>query len=234
MNPKEAEKVRQNLLDQLEKIPDEQSSDLKEQIKSMNSEELDVFVAQQKKQDTQMQNPADCLFCKIINEVIPTTKIYEDSNSLAILDIAPASQGHVIVMPKKHYQFLFQLPENEMLSLMKAVNFLSEIVVNTTESHGLSVVLNMGPAAMQRVPHVAFNLIPRHEDDNLNLEWDRKEAKKEDIQKMAEKIKARVSHAVAKRETEASVLIKEKDEKKMKEEKTEAEHMLKHVKRRVP
>ena len=234
MNPKEAEKVRQNLLDQLKDIPDDESSDLKERIESMAPEDLETFVAQQKKQAPQMQSPADCLFCKIIHEVIPTTKIYEDSSNLAILDIAPASPGHVIVIPKKHYQFLFQLPEDEMLSLMKAVNFLSEIVVNVTESHGLSVLLNMGPAAMQRVPHVAFNLIPRHEDDNLNLEWDRKEAKKEDIQRMAEKLKTRVSHAVAKREAEASVLVKEKDEKKMKEEKTEAEHMLKHVKRRVP
>ena len=234
MDKKEAEKVRQNLLDQLEDLPDEQVSDLKERIKSMNSEEIETFVAQQKKQAPQMQSPADCLFCKIINNVIPTTKIYEDSNNVAILEIAPASQGHIIVMPKKHYQFLFQIPESEMLSLMKAVNFLSEIVVNVTESHGLSILLNMGPAAMQRVPHVAFNLIPRNEEDNLNLEWERKEAKKEDLQKIADKLKTRVNHAVSKREAEASVLVKEKEEKIRAEEKTEAEQMLKHAKRRVP
>ena len=232
MDSEEIEKSRKTLLAQLEKLPEGQVGDLKEKIKEMTDDEFESFISQQKQM--QVQSPADCLFCKIVNGVVPTTKIYEDANNLAFLDIAPANPGHVIVIPKQHHQFLFQLPENEMLSLMKAVNFLSEIVVNTTESHGLSILMNMGPAAMQRVPHVAFNLIPRHEDDKINFEWERKEAKKEDIEKIAKKMSERVSHAVSRREKEAAVLTKEQEEKRRKEEESEAEKMLKHVKRRLP
>ena len=54
----------------------------------------------------------DCIFCKIIEGKIPCTKVYEDKNVLAFLDISPINAGHTLVVPKKHYEKLQQIPEN--------------------------------------------------------------------------------------------------------------------------
>ena len=66
-----------------------------------------------------------CIFCEIIKGNIPSSKIYEDDNYLAILDISQTTYGHTLVMPKKHYDNFLQMPENEAGELMSLVNTLA-------------------------------------------------------------------------------------------------------------
>lgn len=223
LSEKESESIRQQLLEQIEMLPKEQASNLREKIESMSPEELESFVKAQGKQ-------TECFFCQIAQGKVETIKIYEDENVLAILDISPASLGHAIVMPKHHYQFLFQLPEKLLSVLMKVVNFLSEIIINATESNGLNVYLAQGQTAGQRVPHIAFHLIPRKDKDNISFEWARKTIDKKEIEKIAKKMKERISEATIKEEKESLELNKEEK----KELQSEAEKLLRHMRIRTP
>lgn len=230
LNEEEAQKLKEQLLAQLSRLPQEHTADLRERIEAMSAEDLESFVAQQR-QAAQKGGAGgtggECLFCQIAKGGIETIKVYEDSNVLAMLDIAPAALGHVIVIPKQHYQFLFQLPEQLLSNVLKVVNFLEEIIVNVTKSHGINIHAAQGIAAGQTVPHLAIHLIPRNEKDGISFEWARKKIEKKDLEKIGKEIKERIDKAVAKKEEETAALRKE-------EEKSEAEQMLRHYKERTP
>ena len=62
----------------------------------------------------------ECIFCRIINGKIPAAKVYEDSNTISFLDILPANKGHCLIVPKKHYETLLDIPDSDLESLVKA------------------------------------------------------------------------------------------------------------------
>lgn len=220
----EAQKLKEQLLVQLSKLPQNQAANIRESIEAMSAEEIEDFVVRQRQA---AQKGGKCLFCQITKGEVETIKVYEDENILAVLDIAPAALGHTIVIPKQHYQFLFQLPGQLLSNLLKVVNLLEEIVVNVTKSHGINIHVAQGIAAGQTVPHLAVHLIPRREKDGISFEWVRKKIEKKELEKVGKEIKERIEKATEKKEEEAIALRKE-------EEKSEAEQMLRHYKERVP
>lgn len=231
MDEEEARRIKENLFLQLETFPKEQKDALKAQISAMSPAELENFLAQQRGAGNQ---GGECLFCQIASKKIETIKIYEDSNVLAILDINPISPGHAIVMPKQHFQFLFQLSEPLMLNVMKVVNFLSEIIVNVTKAKGININTAMGDVAGQRVPHIAINLIPRHEKDGILFDAERKKIDKKELEKIGKEISIHVGKMQAEHKAKLSKAEEAKKEKQEKIEKTEAEKMLRFMKRRMP
>lgn len=108
-----------------------------------------------------MVDAKDCLFCRIIAGDIPSQKVYEDTNSIAFLDINPRNPGHTLLVPKKHVETIFDLPEGEGSKLFAALKKVAVLVKNGTQAHGLSVCQNNGSASGQVVAHVYFHLIPR-------------------------------------------------------------------------
>lgn len=111
----------------------------------------------------------DCIFCKIIAGQIPSAKIYDRGGVYAFLDIAPVNKGHALVVPKKHYPTLFDLPDDlgrEMLAALKGVG---RAVMTATGASGLNVGMNNYESAGQLVHHAHFHLIPRHAGDGLTL-----------------------------------------------------------------
>ena len=111
----------------------------------------------------------DCIFCKIIKKEIPETMLYEDDKTIAFLDIAPASPrgGHTLVIPKKHYEVISEMSDDDAKALMLSVKKLSKALLKFGE--GLNVVQNNKKVAGQFVPHVHFHLIPRFEKDGIIL-----------------------------------------------------------------
>jgi len=200
---------------------------LRERIENVQAEGLEDFAQTQARQIGQIGQAEKCLFCQIIRGEIETIKVYEDENILAMLDIAPAAAGHIIVIPKQHYPLLFQLPEQILSNLLKVVGFLEEIAVNVTKSHGINIHIAQGIIAGQTVPHLAVHLIPRREKDAIDFKWARKRIEKKELERIGKEIKERIEKAVAKKEDETIALQKE-------EEKSEAEQMLRHYKERVP
>lgn len=132
----------------------------------------------------------DCIFCKIIKGEIPCEKIYEDKDTLAFLDISPASPkgGHVLVMPKRHCELISDISDSDLVALLKTIKKLSKALLKY--GHGLNIIQNNKKIAGQYVPHVHFHLIPRFEDDGVLIEkWPAHKYKDGEMQKTAEKIK---------------------------------------------
>ena len=114
-----------------------------------------------------------CVFCEIIAGNIPSSKIYEDDEVLAILDLSQVTRGHTLVMPKKHVRNLLEADEETALSCMKVISLLSKQIVRNTGAAGLNVLNNNNEAAGQSVGHLHFHLIPRYsENDSIVIRFD--------------------------------------------------------------
>ena len=109
-----------------------------------------------------------CVFCKIISGEFSSQKVYEDEKVLAILDLSQATYGHTLVMPKKHYENIFEL-DNETAKhlfdvVVKISNHYKEVIPNLS---GINLLNNNGLRAGQTVMHYHMHIIPRYEDDDL-------------------------------------------------------------------
>ncbi len=107
----------------------------------------------------------DCLFCKIIAGKIPSNKIYEDDSTFAFLDIHPASEGHTLVAPKKHFNSFKDMDAEGVGSLFEAARKITIAVERTFSAEGSNIGINNGKVAGQEVPHVHVHIIPRKKGD---------------------------------------------------------------------
>jgi len=103
----------------------------------------------------------DTIFGKIIAGSIPCHKVYEDAHVLAILDVAPLSRGHTLVIPKEPAATLDALSEESAAALGRVLPRLCRAVMAVTGVHAYNVLENNGTAAHQAVPHVHFHIIPK-------------------------------------------------------------------------
>ena len=109
-----------------------------------------------------------CVFCKIINGVFSSSKIYEDDKVLAILDLSQATYGHTLVMPKAHYENIFDLDEETAKHLFSVVKLIANHYKTTIPNlTGINLLNNNGASAGQTVMHYHMHIIPRYEDDDL-------------------------------------------------------------------
>lgn len=113
----------------------------------------------------------DCIFCKLANGVIPTNSIYEDEDFNVILDLAPASKGHALILPKKHADNLYQLPDETAGKVFVLAKKLATSMTEKLGCAGFNVVQNNGSIAGQTVFHFHMHLIPRYENDGQTLSW---------------------------------------------------------------
>ena len=127
-----------------------------EDLKNMSPDEL---------RELQKQN---CIFCHIISGRVPGKKIYEDDKCLAILDIRPASQGHILLIPKEHYAMMPMVPEDIQRYLFMIAKQLSHAVLKAMKAAGTTIFLANGAIAGQQAPHVMIHIIPRKEGDDLS------------------------------------------------------------------
>jgi len=129
----------------------------------------------------------DCIFCKIIRGEIPSTKIYEDDNNLAFLDIYPISYGHTLIIPKKHYQNLEDIDIEELNLLIQVVKKVGSILKEKLNISGYNLIENNDKIAGQVVPHIHFHIIPRKNNDNLK-HWKHSSYKDGEIDEIIQKI----------------------------------------------
>lgn len=116
-----------------------------------------------------MSKDMNCLFCRIIAGEIPCYKVYEDGQTFAFLDIAPVNPGHTLIVPKRHFSSLEDIPEDELSALIRSVKAVGALLKDKLDILGYNVSENNDPVAGQVVPHVHFHLIPRHPGDGLHL-----------------------------------------------------------------
>ena len=100
----------------------------------------------------------DCIFCKIINNEIPSTKVYEDDTVIAFNDINPLAPIHILVVPKIHIENLMELEDNELLAHL--VEVIKKIAIEQgLDKDGFRVVTNNGENAGQVVKHLHFHIL---------------------------------------------------------------------------
>lgn len=107
----------------------------------------------------------DCLFCKIVSGDIPSYKIYEDEIVIAFLDINPDSNGHTLIIPKKHYLDMDDIPLDTLNHIFKVAKELKVKLDSKLNTDGLTFVQNNGD--IQEVKHFHLHLKPYYKDNKL-------------------------------------------------------------------
>ena len=125
----------------------------------------------------------DCIFCRIIKKAIPAQIVYEDEKTLAFLDIHPINPGHILVMPKKHDDYLFDLEEKEYKDLMLKSRKLAGLLKDRLKPKRIGMAVEGF-----LVSHVHIHLVPLNKGNELNPERAR-DVGKEEIKSMAEKLR---------------------------------------------
>lgn len=108
----------------------------------------------------------DCLFCKIVRGEVPSYTLYEDANVKVFLDIFPVSKGHCLLIPKKHYEQIMDIPEEEM-GFLKKLPEISRKLKAITGATGLNIFQNNGKDAGQIIDHIHFHVITRFPNDGI-------------------------------------------------------------------
>ena len=129
----------------------------------------------------------DCIFCKIVKGEIPCSKVFENEKFFAFLDIGPVNKGHTLVIPKKHYKNLFDMPEEELKGYMEAIQKVSKAIIKGVNAEGISINMSNEEAAGQVVMHTHVHLIPRFKDDGLKL-WPQGKYAEGEMQAVRDKI----------------------------------------------
>ena len=124
----------------------------------------------------------DCIFCKIIVKEIPSKILYQNNDAIAFLDIFPISQGHTIVIPKKHYTNLETIPINELYEVMGTVKIVSKLIYKNLRIDGYNILQNNYKAAGQVINHFHIHIIPRSSSDGkFKLIIPREQATEEEL-----------------------------------------------------
>ena len=129
-----------------------------------------------------------CIFCMIANGEIPSNTIYEDDSFRVILDNGPATKGHALVLPKKHYEGLFDIPEDTLSGAAKVAKKVATRIKDKLGADGLNLIQNNGEAAGQTVMHFHLHIIPRYHDDIQNILWDPTSPSAEELAEVRDEI----------------------------------------------
>jgi histidine triad (HIT) family protein len=130
-----------------------------------------------------------CIFCRIASGELPSTKVYEDEQTLAFLDITPINPGHTLVIPKKHATDVFEIEEDEWVAIMKTARKVAHALEKALGAHGVNVDTNNREAAGQVVFHSHVHVIPRFEGDGFT-HWKGKSYAEGEAAKVSDKIRA--------------------------------------------
>lgn len=135
----------------------------------------------------------DCIFCKIANGEIPANALYEDDLVKVIFDLSPASEGHVLILPKSHYDDVYSLDDDTAAHIFKVAVKIANAMKKSLNIDGLNIVQNNGEAAGQTVFHFHMHIIPRYTDDTVNIKWVPRKISEDEIEKLKNKIGAAIA-----------------------------------------
>ena len=126
----------------------------------------------------------DCIFCKLANGVIPTNSLYEDDVVKVIFDAGPASSGHVLILPKEHFDNVYALDDDTAANVFQVAVKVAKALKEGLNLEGLNIVQNNGEIAGQTVFHFHMHIIPRYKGDTVNVGWKPGEVTDEEIEKI--------------------------------------------------
>ena len=131
----------------------------------------------------------NCIFCQIASGQIPCTRLYEDEHVVAFLDIGPISDGHTLVIPKTHVQWMEDAAPEVVEKIARVLPRVARAVRGAVGAQGYNILNNNGRPAGQAVDHLHFHVIPRWKDDNLFPKWPAYKYPQGRAEEIAEKIR---------------------------------------------
>ncbi len=111
----------------------------------------------------------ECIFCKMAQEEIPVDKIYENRNFFSFLDVNQKIKGHALIVSKKHFENILELPESVGTELLNCIKNTSLKLMEKYNANGFNIVNNNFESAGQVIKHIHFHILPRKEKDGINM-----------------------------------------------------------------
>lgn len=112
----------------------------------------------------------DCIFCKIVKGGIPSLEIFQDGMVKVFLDLHPVSKGHLLVIPKDHYEDVLDCPDEVLSHLIKISKKMAQLLKEKLGADAINIVNNSGLEAGQEVFHLHFHIVPRYKGDGMKLD----------------------------------------------------------------
>jgi histidine triad (HIT) family protein len=132
----------------------------------------------------------NCIFCKVVTGEIPSEEIDSDEHTVTVMDINPATRGHAVVITRNHVPNLMELDDEDLLAAMRAARRVTELMRQTLQPAGFNILHNIGRAAWQSIFHFHVHVIPRYEDDPLQLPWLPEPADPAELAQVADELRA--------------------------------------------
>jgi len=130
----------------------------------------------------------DCIFCKIVKGEAPAKKVYENEKVLAFLTIGPISRGHLLVIPKKHFENIFDIDEDYLKEIIFATKKISQKLKKNLKADGVNILHASGKDAQQSVFHFHLHLVPRYKNDGIDT-WPKSNYQELNFEEVTNKIK---------------------------------------------
>ena len=135
-----------------------------------------------------MMFDSECVFCKIVAGEIDSIPVYEDANTLAFMDINPIAYGHTLVIPKQHWQNLYEVPDDQLAYVTATAKRVATAIRKALVPDGVSLVQANGKGAAQSVLHFHMHVIPRTLGDELKINWKLNPGNPDQIRSAAQRI----------------------------------------------
>jgi histidine triad (HIT) family protein len=130
----------------------------------------------------------DCIFCAIAAGEAPATIVAEDERTVAFMDMSPATDGHLLVIPRAHYEDVLVIDDADLDATMHAARAMARRVKDRLGADGVNLLNSCGRAAWQTVFHFHLHVIPRYDSDPLKLPWIPEQGDMEAIKRTADKL----------------------------------------------
>ena len=132
----------------------------------------------------------NCIFCKVVAGELPSEQIDSDERTLTVMDINPATRGHAVVITRTHAENLSELSDEDALAAMQSARRVVDMMRATLNPAGFNILHNIGRAAWQSIFHFHVHVVPRYEDDPLELPWIPEPADPAELARVADLIRA--------------------------------------------
>ena len=132
----------------------------------------------------------DCLFCRIVAGELPATRVDEDERTITFMDINPATRGHVLVVPREHVKDLLEIDAGALEAVTLAAQRVAKVMPDRLGADGVNLLNSCGRAAWQTVFHFHVHVIPRYEDDPLELPTRPQRAEEDELAEVARELRA--------------------------------------------
>ncbi len=137
----------------------------------------------------------DCIFCKIVAGQAPAVTVFEDQETLAFLDINPRSDGHCLIIPKRHYPTIFDITEKDLLTAIGTSKKVAMAIKEALKPEGMIIYQLNGKVARQLVDHFHIHLVPQWEKTKADLKHGRDQGDLEKIKAIGARIAAALALA---------------------------------------